>query len=98
MPVRRSSTERIEPSRVTPESLSDVAGQVELGPMDEKMALMIKICESKTKADCEKQISNLREKHLSLRERHIAILSELRGRFTALGFDDFLTILSGILW
>jgi hypothetical protein len=68
-----------------------------VGPIDEKTALLIKLCESKTRADCDKELAILTVKHRGLCEKHIAILRELQQKFTALGFDDFLKILIGIL-
>lgn len=58
---------------------------------------MIKVCEHKAKVVCERELSTLREENRGLRERYFAILRELRDKFNAIGFDDFLKILMGIL-
>src|SRR5437879_4408178 len=97
MPAKRPASEKLEPSRATPETIIEIAGQAQVGPIDEKTALLIKLCESKTRADSDKEIALLKEKHRGLREKHIATLRELQHGFIALGFDDFLKILIGIL-
>lgn len=98
MPVRKSNLDKPEISRATtPDTLSISAAQAELGPLDEKTALMIKMCEAVARGEQQTKLTGLQVQLSSIRERYKATLRELREKHVTLGFDDFLKILVGIV-
>lgn len=81
----------------TVETLSQFASHRDLGPVDEKTALMIKLCEAKTEAKMSEEISSIKENHAGLREKYLSNLRELRDRFSALQFDDVIKVTIGVM-
>jgi hypothetical protein len=98
MPIKKAGSDKPDISRAaTPETLSLLAGQAELGPLDEKTALMIKMCEAAARVEHQDKLTGLQVQLTSLREQYKATLRELREKHVTLGFDDFLKILVGIV-
>jgi len=58
MPVRKPGTEKLDTQRpaVTSETLSASAAQAALTPIDEKTALMIRVCDADARADYEAKL------------------------------------------
>ncbi len=82
---------------VTADTLSDMASQASLGRIDEKTALIVKLCESKRDKICLEKTAILNGKIIALQERYIGLLRELRDKLRSIRFDDFLKIIVGIL-
>jgi hypothetical protein len=81
----------------TPETLSDLASQADLGPLDEKTALMVKLCEARAENKTSSTVTNLQVRVSVLEERYMALLRELRDKLQSIKFDDFVKIVIGVL-
>jgi pilus assembly protein TadC len=81
----------------TPETISDLAAQADLGTLDQKTALIIKLCEAKAENKASSTISSLQTNLATLRERYKALLRELRDKLQSIKFDDFVKIIIGLL-
>lgn len=81
----------------TPETLSELAAQADLGTLDQKTALMLKLCEVKAENKASSIISSLQTNLATLQERYKALLRELRDKLQSIKFDDFVKIIIGLL-
>ncbi len=98
MPIKKKE-DSINNARLaaTPETISDIASQANLGPIDEKTALMVRLCESKEENKRIQACAILNTKINTLEEKYKAVLRELRDKLRAIVFDDFLKIIIGVL-
>lgn len=81
----------------TPETLSDIASQADLGPIDKETALKIKLCEARAENKFSSTITNLEARLAATEEKYKAILRELRDKLHSIKFDDFVKIIIGML-
>jgi hypothetical protein len=81
----------------TPETLSDMASQADLGPLAPQTALMVKLAEARLKNQFAVDTAGIRSKLSALEQKYIATLRELRDKLMALRLDDILKIGIGIL-
>jgi hypothetical protein len=95
MPTKRPDLPSPDPRpAATPETLSDMAAHADLGPLDDRTALIVKYCE----ATIEKTIvTDLKTRFSALQEKYKALLRELRDKLQSIKFDDFLKIVIGLL-
>lgn len=81
---------------VTPETISDIASQADIGPIDHREALMIKLCETREENKYKDKLNLLKSQIIELDVKYKNILRELRDTLQSIKFDDFLKILLGI--
>jgi len=71
MPTKKLGDSLPDPRPVaTPETLSDIASQADLGPLDEKTALIVKLCEARVEKKVLSTITNLEARLAALEERY----------------------------
>jgi hypothetical protein len=98
MPTKKPDESLPDPRPVaTPETLSDIASQAHLGPLDEKTALIVKLCEAKMEKRSSSTIANLETRLAALEEKYKGALRELRDKLQSIKFDDFVKIIIGML-
>jgi hypothetical protein len=78
----------------TPETLSDMASHADIGPLDDRTALIVKLCEARIEKTI---VTELKTKLSALEEKYKALLRELRDKLQSIKFDDFLKIVIGLL-
>jgi len=81
----------------TPQTLSDLASQVDLGPIDPQTALIIKLCEAKAEQKTSSIISAHQTNFAALQEKYKAILRELRDKLQSIKVDDFVKVIIGLV-
>lgn len=95
MPTKKSDASISDPRpAATPETLSDMAAQADLGPLDEKTALIVKLCEARIEKTI---VTDLKTRLAALEEKYKSLLRELRDTLQSIKFDDFLKIVIGVL-
>jgi hypothetical protein len=83
--------------KATPDTISDVAAQADLGPLDDKTAMMVRLCEERIEKKYLQHVAELRVRIASTEEKYVAALRELRDTLRSIKFDDFLKVIIGIL-
>jgi hypothetical protein len=82
---------------ITPETIIDGASKADLGTIDEKTALMIKLCEIRADKKYYENLQPLKLKIVELEEKYKSILREMRETIQSVKFGDFLKVFVGIL-
>ena len=98
MPTKRPEESPPDPRpAVTPETLIDMASKAELKPLDEKTALIVKLCVATTEKSLTTNIADLQVRLAGLQERYKGILRELSDKIQGLTFIDILKVVLGFL-
>jgi hypothetical protein len=96
LPVNPREAPGTAPS-ATPATLTELASDVDLGPLDGQTALIVKVCEAQQQTKYEKMLSERDSKLAALSAQYDATLRELRDKLDAIRLDDFVKVGFGLL-